>query len=194
MKYSNLTLGQIEACINKLGGEEGLLRLLANKVVVVIREHIVPAGDPLVPEGWTVKCHRDDYAGNDYYPRNLTRTGDDLFFRGRKIELFLCQGQGSGKTSWDRMDYCSVERQLADKDTLPANVLDYLLANPDVIPDSWRVDEKGQGRSICFWGTQYSAEDGLSCVRTLYWDGSKWTRGRTGFTLDSKFPAAVLAS
>ena len=35
MKYGNLTLGQIEAGINKIGGEDAFMRLLAGELNVV---------------------------------------------------------------------------------------------------------------------------------------------------------------
>ncbi|MEK7520272.1 MAG: hypothetical protein AAB581_03475 [Patescibacteria group bacterium] len=37
MKYGNFTLGQVEAVINKLGGEEGALRLLRDEVEIVVK-------------------------------------------------------------------------------------------------------------------------------------------------------------
>lgn len=38
MKYGNLTLGQIEAAINKLGGEEGFALLLQDKLVITKKD------------------------------------------------------------------------------------------------------------------------------------------------------------
>lgn len=40
MKYGKLTLGQIEAVLNKLGGEEGVQRFLAGELVVKLAEKV----------------------------------------------------------------------------------------------------------------------------------------------------------
>jgi len=55
---------------------------------------------------------------------------------------------------------------------LNASVLDYLLYNPELIP------EERKGKANPFWGTiYYHCSDGRLGVRCLYWDGSKWRGG-----------------
>ena len=49
-----------------------------------------------------------------------------------------------------------------------ANILDYLLAHPELIPEEWK------GKYIFFWGTIYRLSDGRLCVRYLIWNGSEW--------------------
>lgn len=72
---------------------------------------------------------------------------------------------------------------------LNANVLDYLLANPYLIPESWKV------YWVFFWGTVYSCVDtGRRSVRYLAWrSGSGWYWN--SLWLDSDFnqydPAAL---
>jgi hypothetical protein len=73
---------------------------------------------------------------------------------------------------------------------LSANVLDYLLAHPESIPEDWK------GKWVYFWGTIYRNADGYLYVRFLCWRGVGW--GWDYFWLGSAFggrsPAAVSAS
>lgn len=157
-KYPN-TLGRIEAVWDKLGGEEGVDRLLRDELAVVIKNHIINcSADPFVPDGWKVEKHTK--SGN----LQLTREGDDLFLDGKKIAF---PPNHMGNKSID--DKKSLE-ELAKGPILNANVLDYLLAHPDLIPDSWKVDERGYIHYIFFWGTVYCNPDGILCARCLYWD------------------------
>lgn len=60
MKYGNVTLGQIEALINKLGGEEGIKRFLAGTVEVVWKKLLEQVGSlvmPAVEKGFRAKDH-----------------------------------------------------------------------------------------------------------------------------------------
>ena len=54
---------------------------------------------------------------------------------------------------------------------LNANVLDYLLKNPELIPEKWR------DYAILFFGTTYKRSNDCICVRFLRWDGTKWIWG-----------------
>ena len=64
-----------------------------------------------------------------------------------------------------------LRKELANKDVLNANVLDYLLAHPELIPEEWK------GKLIFFWGTIYRDSDGRLYVRYLRWGGSRWNSG-----------------
>jgi hypothetical protein len=77
-----------------------------------------------------------------------------------------------------------------------ANVLDFLLANPDLIPEEWKKDEHGNTRYIFFWGTVYRDRGGDLYVRYLCWGGDRWGWGSRwlGSGWDGDSPAAVLAS
>jgi hypothetical protein len=59
---------------------------------------------------------------------------------------------------------------------LNANVLDYLLIFPEIIPNVWKEKER-----IFFFGTLYKSRDwsGSTCVRGLIWDSAigKWRDG-----------------
>lgn len=56
-----------------------------------------------------------------------------------------------------------------------ANVLDYLLAHPELIPEDWeKTDENGNPRYILFRGTVYRRRDGDLIVRCLCWAAGEW--------------------
>ena len=61
-----------------------------------------------------------------------------------------------------------LREELKGKPVLNANVLDYLLKHPELIPEEWK------GKAVFFWGTIYRDSRGNLCVRCLYWDGSRW--------------------
>ncbi|MFZ4631870.1 MAG: hypothetical protein ACOYL8_01525 [Patescibacteria group bacterium] len=79
------------------------------------------------------------------------------------ISLYLSSVQKSGIPSG-----IDLRNEINSEAVLNANVLDYLLANPKLIPKDWR------NKRVFFWGTIYSANEHLY-VRCLCEDGSKWT-------------------
>ncbi len=81
-------------------------------------------------------------------------------------------------------------RELAKKPTLNANVLDYLLAHPELIPEEWK------NKRVTFWGTIYCNSHGSLGVRYLYWHGSAWNWDFSwvGYGFNSLSPALVRAS
>ena len=60
-------------------------------------------------------------------------------------------------------------KELKSQPVLPANILDYLLANPHLIPEEY----KGQGPLSL--GAPSTATPAAACVRYLYWRGSRWS-------------------
>lgn len=56
---------------------------------------------------------------------------------------------------------------------LNARVLDVLLENPDLIPESWK-DKK-----VVFTGSLFKDGGGNPCLRHLYWWDEKWQTGAT---------------
>jgi hypothetical protein len=67
-----------------------------------------------------------------------------------------------------------LRKELQGKPVLNANLLDYLLAHPELIPEDWKKDENGNTRYIFFWGTVYRNRVGNLFVRYLYWLGDRW--------------------
>lgn len=73
---------------------------------------------------------------------------------------------------------------------LNANVLEYLLKHPKLIPEDWK------GKFIYFWGTIYRRSGGYLLIRCLCWRGGAWRWGSHWLDGDwySSSPAAVSSS
>jgi hypothetical protein len=71
-----------------------------------------------------------------------------------------------------KADCCTlakIEPEIKEKIFLNATVLDYLLANKEIIPKEWKKI------TILFPGTEYATENGeYVFVRCLYWSGANW--------------------
>ena len=133
--------------------------------------------DPFVPNGWSVEEHKK---------------GGEFKWDPKKIQLHLSENQKGDKYVGGN----KLRRELVSLPTLNANVLDYLLKHPELSPEDWKRDEKGNTRYIFFWGTIYRHSGGDLYVRYLCWDRGEW-RWRCGW-LDGGWyrdsPAAVSAS
>ena len=177
IKYSELSLGQIEAIVNKLGGMDGVQRFLSGSSEVVVKRHVIDTNaDPFVPEGWKVEEHQTTG------PRN---TGL-VEWNPSKVSLWLASGQQNGKS----MQGHKLRTEVAKKSPFNANVLDYLLANPHLIPEEWK------GKYVFFWGTIYRDRGEDLCVRCLYWRVVRWdwSNGWLGNDFLGDSPAALPAS
>ncbi len=168
MKYAQVDLGTIEAILNKLGGVDGAQRFLRGDAEVVITRHIIDCdAAPYVPDGWKVEEHTP---------------GGQFEWSADSIELYLSDKQKGGTIEGNKL-----RKELAGMPVLSANVLDYLLKNPQLIPDEWK------GEYIFFFGTIYRRSDGLLCGRCLYWSGESWgwDYGWLDVEWDALSPAAV---
>lgn len=80
------------------------------------------------------------------------------------IELFMSTAQ--------KQDGCTIKKiepEIQRMTLLNASVLDFLLANPELIPKAWKKI------TVLFVGTEYATEDGeYIFVRCLYWSGANW--------------------
>ena len=87
-----------------------------------------------------------------------------------KVDLFLHDEQRVGGITGKKL-----RKKIAHIETFNINLLDYLLANPSLIPDDWKEDEKGETRFIFFWGTVYfRPSDGGLYVRCLHFNVDRW--------------------
>lgn len=109
--------------------------------------------DPFIPSGWKVLEHR--------------KCGQIEWDMGRFSDpklLYLDPGQKNG-----RMMPGQVLRLVLDKKpVLNANALDWFLANPDKIPNSFK------GKAVLFPGTIYVEDHDRLCIRYLRGAGQKW--------------------
>lgn len=146
-------------------------RVLHNHAVITMVEHIIDCdANPFVPDGWKAEEHQK---------------GGQLKFDATQVELYLSAKQNGGSIGGK-----DLRDELKGKLVLNANVLDYLLANPHLIPEDWK------GKAVFFWGTIYRNSDGNLYVRYLYLSGGRWYWNF--YWLDSDWydsnPAALRAS
>lgn len=155
-----------------------LVRAYGEVPVATLPQHLIDCdANPFTPSGWTVESHKK---------------GGRFAFNPAKIRLHLSPNQQGGK----HIEGNKLRKELANEPVLNANVLDFLLKNPNLISEEWKKDASGNTRYIFFWGTIYRYSYGYLCVRCLYWSGESW-----GWSFDwlddgwfSSGPAAVLAS
>ena len=108
--------------------------------------------DPFIPDGWTVEEHRK--GGQFNWDKEA-----------QKDALYLDKGQENGKGIKEGN---TLRKVLAGKLVLNANVLDYLLEKPYLIPEEWK------NKTVFFWGTIYCDRYDNLCIRHLSWDGGRW--------------------
>lgn len=128
--------------------------------------------DPRPYNGWKIKQHKK---------------GGKFEWDPAKVDLFLHDKQQVGSITGKKL-----RRKLADLETFNVNLLDYLLANPALIPDNWKVAERGETCCIFFWGTVYyrPSDRGLY-VRSLYFASGRWSDDYR--SIDYPWPANRLA-
>ncbi len=125
-------------------------------------------GDPFEPDAWSVEEHKK---------------GGQFQWNAVKVELYLVGVQKGGKV----ISGNKLRKALAKKPVFNANLLDYLLANPHLIPEEWK------GKLVFFWGTVYRDWNGRLCVRFLHCDGD-WGFYWLDNGWDDNYPAVVDAS
>ena len=136
---------------------------------------------PLLPNGWSVRPE----------DQITSAVRGDLIFDTTKITPYFSERQKNGKTIVGH----DLRKELEGQPVLNACVLDHLLANTNLIPEAWKVDENGNTLYHFFWGTLYRGSSGLLYIRCLYWSGGGWDWDC--IWLDDRFDGqrpAVLAS
>jgi len=120
--------------------------------------HIIDCSvQPMIPDGWRINP-KDQIA---------SRVSGELIWTPEQIRLHLDPAQeGDGVLKGD-----ALQKKLDGQRVMPANVLDYLLANPALIPPDWKE------QTVSFWGTVYSGGE-CKLVRSLtHFNGYFWTFG-----------------
>lgn len=127
-----------------------ILDVLYGKAEIKYPEYIIDCdAAPFIPEGWTVEEHKK---------------GGIWKFDTSRISLYISKDQKNGNIVGNE-----VQKELKGLAVMNANVLDYLLAHPELIPEEWK-----RGKIILFWGTIYRDSAGELSVRNLSWDGGRW--------------------
>jgi hypothetical protein len=182
----------VEAVFNKLGGIEGARQFLCGNVEITIVKHTVDLGVPprLPFNGAEVVKHE----GTGVVEIEL-RSDDNLYVDGKKVELFLSERQKGNK----RIVGHELRQELesGEKVLLNSNVLDYLYDHPELYPEHWKQDEKGDTRYIFFWGSSFRHSAlGNLCTRSLFWVSGGLHRYYhwLGYDWDRQYPSASVAS
>lgn len=127
---------------------------------------------PRIPyDGWNVESHTK---------------GGQFHWNKDKVKLHLSPNQMDGKA----IEGNKLRKELAGLPVMNANVLDYLLDHPHLIPEEWK------GNAVFFWGTIYRNPDGRLYVRYLVWNDGRWEHdyGWLDRGWGSSRPALVSAS
>ncbi len=112
--------------------------------------HVIDCeADPFVPKGWKVEEHQ--------------KKGGQFKWDASRVQLYLCDAQKKNGIEGNKL-----RKELASKKVLNANILDYLLAHPELIPEEWR------DKYVFFWGTIYRGSSGGLDVRYLYFRDDRW--------------------
>lgn len=173
-------------------GESGLGRLLQqmNYVREVLNYRALPSfedfkrfldkvapqiidcdADPFIPKGWSVEKHYKN---------------GQMKWDPARIQLYLSEEQKQGRVQGCKL-YKKLKELFRPKNILNANVLDFLLAHTELIPEEWK------DKCIFFWGTTYKDDEGILCVRYLLWNA--WSCRWIDIDYwDSERPAAILVS
>ncbi len=139
---------------------------------VVITKHVIDlAADPLLPNSWEVEKHIK---------------GGQFEINPTKIALHLDEEQQNGGSIGGN----KLRNKLKGKPVFNANLLDFYLDHPHLIPEEW------MGKAIFFWGTIYRRSNGDLYVRCLFLDGNgcDWRSRWLGSDFDGSGPAAVFVS
>lgn len=155
-----------------------LVRAYGEVTIATLPQHLINCdADPFIPNGFTVESHK--------------KRGQ-LAFDSTKIKLHLSSNQQGGKC----IDGNKLRKELTNEPVLNANVLDFLLKNPRLIPEEWKKDASDNTRYIFFWGTIYRSSGGDLFVRFLYCHDGSWhcNHDWLGHVWYGGGPAAVLAS
>jgi hypothetical protein len=104
--------------------------------------------DPFVPDGWKVEEHIK---------------GGQFEFDPVEVLLHLEEEQQNGSIVGTKL-----RKKLEKKSRYNANLLEFYLAHPNLIPEEWK------GKAVFFWGTIYRHSGGRLYVRCLIWLEGRW--------------------
>jgi len=168
--------------IKMLTERKGLLtqvrEVVLGRAEIKATEYIVDFGkSPSIPNGWSILPDAEQLPN---------RVKGVMKFDPTKVRLHLDNGQKDGK--W--IEGNKLREKLADVSVYGAQLGDFYLANPHLIPEEWK------GKAVFLWGTIYRHSGGRLYVRCLFWDGGEWVwrydwLARDWFSIN---PAAASAS
>jgi hypothetical protein len=99
----------------------------------------------------------------------IQRRGNDLYQNGVKIILHLDDGQKNGKN----IKGYKLQKKIANRTSVHPNVFDALF-ECNMMPDDYKVDEKGNTRFINSFAVVYRNRYGNEFVRCWFWHKGRW--------------------
>ena len=111
---------------------------------------------PSIPDGWEI------LPDSEQLPNRMKGV---MEYDHAKVVFHLDEGQKDSKV----IEGNKLRKKLKDVPVYGAQLLDFYLANPHLIPEEWK------GKAVFFWGTIYRDTDGFLCVRCLCWYGTGWS-------------------
>jgi hypothetical protein len=171
---------------------DDIKRLCEGNVLVDVRS-VLRGHASIAVTQHVIDCDADPF--NPWFNTVFTieehQKGGQWKFDPKQVEFFLASGQKDGKA----LEGKKLRKQLAKRIVFNANVLDYLLAHPELIPDEWKTIGNRRTRYTFFWGTIYRNRAGCPHVRYLFWS---WLHGRWSWAhywlnggWGGSYPAAV---
>ena len=149
MKYGELNLGQVRG----------------NVEITVVKHTVDLGAAPRLPFD-TAEVVKHE--GEGVLELEL-RSDDNLYIDGKKVVLYLSEGQKGDK----RIVGHELRQELesGEQVLLNSNVLDYLYDHPELFPEHWKKDENGVTRYLFFWGSIFrDPAFGYLYARYLSWD------------------------
>lgn len=164
-KFNDVTIGQVEACINRMGGMENFSRFIAGQGKIVF--------------GQIISINRGRFNPTKFFDRDWSVIEEETDERSVVLsELDLT------KVEFDTMlldgeKYVNGEEKLKrlKKDgriRLDADIFFTLWKNQHHIPESWKETINGNIRLIFFDGTVFRGWDGGHYVLSFSWHREKW--------------------
>lgn len=119
-----------------------------------------------------------------YHSMNVEehKKGGQFKWDPAKVKLFFNKKQQDGGI----MEGNKLRKELADHPVYNANLLDYLVYNPHLIPEEWK------SKMVFFWGTIYRGPEGTA-VRYLYFRNNRWQRDHYWLTPSYGFSGSYSA-
>jgi len=152
LESAGYTPGDVTKMRSSLDALKRFKRVLVGMSKIVRLWHDIDCdADPYLPDGFSV----DEHHRGGRFEWNLDEITIHQSLTNQQDHLQYIKGG----------DFL---RELANEPICNANVLDYLLAHPELIPDDWK------GKNVYFWGTIYLGSDHRLSVRCLEWNVDKW--------------------
>lgn len=169
---------ELKAAFRRSGWTNAEIKILSERDhLFKVREMIRGNAEIITTAQYIIDCDIAPFVPkNDYDWIVLEhKKGGQLVWDPTKIQLYLPEHWQRGGGSHNYIEGEKFRAELANKPVLNANVLDFLLDYPHLIPHEWKKNDSGSARHIYFWGTIYISKGGFINVRYLYFDIFKWS-------------------